>query len=92
MTGLGNLHRLPELLELYAAQSVGVTLTPIRKGQLEGGPYRVLYNDLFRNSEYQFDGWAVGWIGGMVGDDEVAVGETLEAAIAAAIEDEKGDA
>jgi hypothetical protein len=72
-----NLERLPELIRLLAENGRGVTIRPIRKGTRIGG--------IGSEHTYRIEGWEVGYLAGW-GGDELAVGETIHDAIAAAIQ------
>jgi hypothetical protein len=67
---------LVELVERLAADGVGLTLMPVEKGTPMGG--------WGSTDVYAFDGWEVGYITPGSGG-ELAVGETLAEAVAAAL-------
>lgn len=73
---------LEELLEYLADHGAGVTIMPVRKGTPMGG---------FGTEDfYAFDGWEVGYVT-PGGGGELAVGETVAEAVAAALEAEKAE-
>jgi hypothetical protein len=69
--------RIGELIERLAADGAGVTITPVKEGDLMGG--------LGSQHTYAFDGWEVGYITAS-GGGELAVGKTVAEAVEAAID------
>lgn len=67
--------RFDDLIERLAADGVGVSAMPVRKGTPMGG--------FGTEHFYEFDGWEVGYISAGSGG-ELAVGETLAEAVEAA--------
>jgi hypothetical protein len=72
-----SLGRLEELIERLSETGRGVTIRPIEPGAHMGGADATL--------RYAFEGWEVGWITA-VGGDELAVGDTIESAVNSALD------
>jgi hypothetical protein len=72
-----SLGRLEELIERLAQTGRGVTIRPVEPGSHMGGDDATL--------RYAFEGWEVGWITA-VGGDELAVGDTIESAVNSALD------
>jgi hypothetical protein len=68
--------RLGELIEVLGRSGRGVSIRPIEPGSRMSGTSA--------DHQYAFEGWEVGWITA-VGGDELAVGRTIEEAVDAAL-------